>query len=147
MFLGSDFLKAKPARNPYVSWKKTKKGVLIFARWKKIDLDKTGTTVWEACDGRNTVGDIAQILHEKYMMSVSEAETSLSVYFEQLVKKGLVFMKPEETRARAEEPSERPPYNEAPPASEESTIFCGYCGTQNSRISNYCIKCGQKLVK
>jgi hypothetical protein len=81
------------------------------------------------------------------MMNVSEAETSLSVYFEQLVKKGLVFIEPEETRARAEELSERPPYNGMLPASDGSTIFCGYCGAQNSRISNYCLKCGQVLVK
>jgi len=148
VYLGSDFLKVKPARNPYVSWKKTKKGVMIFARGKKIDLDKTGATVWEACDGENTVEDIAQILHEKYMMNVSEAETSLSVYFEQLVKKGLVvFIKPEKTRARAEELSERPPYNGMLSASDGSMIFCGYCGAQNSGISNYCLKCGQRLVK
>ncbi len=147
MYFGSGFLKAKPARNPYVSWKETKKGVTIYTRGKKISLDNIGATVWEACDGRNTVEDIARILHEKYVMSVSEAETSLSIYFEQLVKKGLVFIKPEETRARAEELSERPPYSEMLPAYDGSTIFCGYCGAQNSRISNYCIKCGQKLVK
>jgi hypothetical protein len=147
-YLGSDFLKVKPARNPYVSWKKTKKGVRIFTSGKRFDLDKIGTAVWEACDGKNTVEDIAQILHEKYKMMMSEAETSLSVYFEQLVKKGLVVLPaPEETRARAEELSERPPYTEMLPASDGSVVFCGYCGAQNSRISNYCLRCGQKLVK
>ena len=148
MYVGSDFLKVKPARNPYVSWKKTRKGVRIFTGEKKIDLDKIGTTVWDACDGKNTVEDIAQILNEKYNMVMSEAERSLSVYFEQLVKKGLVvLLAPEETRARVEELSERPPYTEMLPASDESVVFCGYCGAQNSRITNYCLKCGQKLVK
>jgi len=147
MYLGSDFLKVKPARNPYVSWKKTKKGVRIFTGEKKINLDKIGTTVWEVCDGENTVEDIAKILNEKYKMMMNEAETSLSVYFEQLVKKGLVvLLTPEETRARVEELSERL-YSERLPASEGSVIFCGYCGAQNLRITNYCLKCGQKLKK
>ena len=148
MYFGSDFLKVKPARNPYVSWKKTKKGVRISTNEKKIILDKIGTTVWEACDGENTVKDIAQILHEKYNMAMSEAETSLSEYFEQLVKKGLVvLLTPDETQARVEETSERPPYTKILPAFNGSVVFCGFCGAQNSRISNYCLKCGQKLVK
>jgi hypothetical protein len=148
MYFGSDFLKVKPARNPYARWKKTKKGVRVITDEKKIDLDKIGTTVWEACDGENTVEDIAQILHEKYNMVMSEAERSLSVYFEQLAKRRLVvFPTPEETQARIEEPSERPPYTEMLPGSDMSIIFCGYCGTRNSRISNYCLRCGQKLEK
>jgi hypothetical protein len=148
VYFGSDFLKVKPARNPYVNWKKTKKGVRIFINEKKIDLDKVGTTVWEVCNGENTVEDIAQILHEKYNMTMSEAERSLSVYFEQLVKKGLVvLLMPEETQARVEELSERPPYAEMLSASDRFVVFCGYCGAQNSRISNYCLRCGQKLVK
>jgi hypothetical protein len=148
MYLGSDFLKVKPTRNPYVSWKKTKKGVRIFTSEKKIDLDKIGATVWEMCDGENTVEDIAQILHEKYEMMMSVAERSLSVYFEQLVKKGLVVLLGlEETQVRVEELSERSQYTETLPASDGSVVFCGYCGAQDSRISNYCLRCGQKLVK
>ncbi len=146
MFSGIDFLKVKPARNPYVNWKRTKKGVMVYAYGKKIDLDNIGATVWEACDGRNTVEDIARILNGKYMMTVGEAETSLSIYFEQLVKKGLVFMKLE-MQTRVEEPPERPPYGNVFSASDGATIFCGYCGAQNPRISNFCLKCGQRLVK
>ena len=135
MYSGSNFLKVKPTRSPYVSWKKTRKGVKIFTSEKKISLDKIGTTVWEMCDGKNTVEDIAQILHGKYNMMMSEAETALSVYFEQLIKKGLVVLPAfEETQTRVEE-------------SDGSIVFCGYCGAQNSRISNYCLRCGQKLVK
>ena len=148
MYLGSDFLKVKPARNPYVRWEKTEKGVRIITSEKKIELDKIGATVWEVCDGENTVEDIAQILHEKYKMMMTEAEMSLSVYFEQLAKKGfVVLIVPKEMRARIEELSERPPYTEMPPASDVSVVFCGYCGAKNSRISNYCLRCGQKLKK
>jgi len=144
---GSNFLGARPTRNPYVNWKETKKGVVIYLRGKKISLDNIGSTVWKACDGRNTVEDISRVLNERYMLSVGEAERSLNIYFEQLVKKGLVFIKFGETQATTERPPERPPYNGMLPASDGSTVFCGYCGTQNSKISNYCIKCGQKLVK
>ncbi len=148
VYLGSDFLKVRPARNPSVSWKRTRKGIRVTTGEKKFDLDKIGATVWEACDGGNTVGDIAQILHEKYRMIVSEAETTLRTYFEQLAQKGLVvFALPEEMRDRIEELPERPPYTEMPPASDVPVIFCGYCGTKNSRLSNYCLRCGQKLEK
>jgi len=34
-----------------------------------------------------------------------------------------------------------------PPASDVPVVFCGFCGAQNSRISNYCLRCGQKLEK
>ena len=146
-YLEGDFLRVKPTRNPYVSWKKTRKGVRIFTREKKIDLDSIGATVWDACDGKNTVEDIAQILHEQYSMMMGEAEASLRVYFEQLVKKGLVvLLEPQETQAGAEELSERP-YAEMLPTFDRSMVFCGYCGAQNSRNSNYCLRCGQKLVK
>jgi hypothetical protein len=144
---GSDFLKVKPTRNPYARWKKTKKGVRVTTSEKKIDLDKIGTTVWEACDGQNTVEDIAKILHEKYNMVMDEAETSLTVYFEQLAKRGLVVLRaPEETPARIQETYERP-YAEMLPKPDMTIVFCGYCGTRNSGISNYCLRCGQKLEK
>jgi hypothetical protein len=147
-YLGSDFLKARPARNPYVSWKKTRKGVRVFMDKKRIDLDKIGTTVWEMCDGENAVEDIAQTLHKEYNMIMSKAEESLRIYIEQLAKKGLiVLLTPKEKQNNAEEPSEKSLYTEMLPASDSSLVFCGYCGTQNFRISNYCLKCGQKLVK
>jgi len=148
VYLGSDFLKAKPARNPSIRWKRTRKGVRISTNKKRIDLDKIGATVWEMCDGENTVEDIAQTLREEYNMMMSEAEKSLSIYLEQLTKKGLiVILTLDGTQDRVEEPSEKSPYAETLPASDGSAVFCGYCGTQNSRISNYCIRCGQKLVK
>jgi hypothetical protein len=147
MYPGSDFLKVRPGRNPYARWKKTKKGVRVTTSEKKIDLDKIGTTVWEACDGQNTVEDIARILREKYNMVMKEAETSLIVYLEQLAKRGFVVLPaPEETQARIQETYERP-YAEMLPEPDMTVVFCGYCGTRNSRTSNYCLKCGQKLEK
>jgi hypothetical protein len=146
-YSGTDFFKVRPARNPYVRWNKTRKGVRITTSGKKIDLDNIGTTVWEACDGQNTVEDIAQILHEKYNMMMNEAEASLSVYFGQLSRRGLVVLPaPGETQARIEETSERP-YADMLPGSDMSVVFCGHCGTRNSSVSNYCLRCGQKLEK
>ncbi len=40
IYLESDFLKVKPARNPYARWKKIKKGVSIITHRRKIDLDR-----------------------------------------------------------------------------------------------------------
>jgi hypothetical protein len=148
VYLGTDFLKVKPARNPSIRWKRTRKGVKIFTIKKRIELDKIGATVWEMCDGENTVEDIAQALYREYNLMTGEAEKSLSIYLEQLVEKGLIVLPAfEETQARAEEPSEKSPQAKMLPTSDGSVVFCGYCGTQNSRTSNYCLRCGQKLVK
>ena len=71
---------------------------------KKIELDKIGSIVWELCDGKRTVKDIAKILHERYKLLLSEAEISLNTYFNSLSKRGLMgFVLPEKTRARFEE--------------------------------------------
>jgi len=142
-YLGSDFLRARPSRSPYVNWKRTKKGVTVYTGGKKISLDSIGATVWEACDGSNTVEDIARILNQRFMLGVGEAENSLSIYFGQLVKKRLIFLRFGEAQATTEGPL----FSEMPPMSNESTVFCGYCGAQNSGISNFCLKCGRRLVK
>ncbi len=98
------------------------------------------------CDGENTVEGIAQIIYKNLDVSMSEAKTSLSSYFEQLAKKGLiVFIVTMEMQDRIKELSEKLPYTVVPAGLY--VVFCGYCGAQNSKISNYCLRCGQKLRK
>jgi hypothetical protein len=68
---------------------------------RKIHLDTMGSIVWELCDGRKTVKNIADQLHERYKMLPSEAEISLNTYFNELAKRGLVaFMIPEEVASK-----------------------------------------------
>jgi len=121
----SIFLKAKPIRNPMLTWEKNKetrevtitvplkqtsqtnkakKGILdkIFPpepEKKIIKLDKVGSIVWELCDGERTIGEIANYLIEKYKIMPEEAEISLSAYFNQLSVRGLIgFILPEELK-------------------------------------------------
>jgi len=126
----SIFLKAKPVRNPTLTWEKdrktkevtimvplkkasqtskTKKGILdkLFPpepEKKIIKLDRVGSIVWELCDGERTIGDIANYLVEKYRIMPEEAEISLNAYFNQLSGRGLIgFILPEELKKRVEE--------------------------------------------
>jgi len=126
----SIFLKAKPVRNPALTWEKdkktkevtitvplrpasqaskTKKGILdkIFPpepEKKIIKLDRVGSIVWELCDGERTIGDIANYLVEKYKIMPEEAEISLNAYFNQLSGRGLIgFILPEELKKQMKE--------------------------------------------
>ena len=117
----NEFLKITPVRNPYLKWK-SEKGVVKISiprnkpekslvskiskppKEKKIELDKIGSIVWDLCDGKRTVEEVAGILHERYKLLKSEAELSLNTYFNSLSKRGLMgFILPEETRARFKE--------------------------------------------
>jgi hypothetical protein len=85
--------------------RRRRKGILKpstpLVRQRKIHLDTMGSIVWELCDGRKTVKDIVDQLHERYKMLSSEAEISLNTYFNELAKRGLVaFMIPEEVATR-----------------------------------------------
>ncbi len=121
----SEVLRMRPVRNPGVEWEKTGKGIRLIIplrepkakkekgimskivpqapKEKRIDLDKVGALVWDLCDGKNTVDDIARRLNEKYKLMPTEAELSLNTYLQQLSKRKLIgFIVPEETRVRLE---------------------------------------------
>ncbi len=106
-------LQSKPMRNPYVKWERYPSGeVAIFVKYKKglmrrilssfvklpeykkIALDKVGSYVWELCDGKHTVGEIADRLVEKYKLRRREAEVALIAYLQQLIKRGLIGLIP-----------------------------------------------------
>jgi len=68
---------------------------------KRIQLDEVGSTVWELCDGENTVKEIVDHLCQKYKLLPREAEVSLSSYLNTLAKRGLIgFIVPEEIQER-----------------------------------------------
>ena len=122
----SEFLKVTPVRNPGLKWekdedgniklimpleqletRKRKKGPSLFApappKERKIQLDTVGSIVWELCDGKRTVKDIVEYMHEEYKLMRSEVEISLNQYFNMLSKRGLLaYMVPEEMRDRWE---------------------------------------------
>ncbi len=109
-----DFLQLKPVRNPVLSWEKTRDEKtndevvkIIFpvkkGKWlqfwskiykipdkRRVALDKIGSFVWERCDGKRHVADIAQDLADSYKLVRQEAEISLIKYLQQLSKRGFI---------------------------------------------------------
>lgn len=64
---------------------------------KKVSLDELGTTVWNLCDGKNSVREIVGQFAEKYKLSRKEAEVSLTEFLRQMARKrliGLVISEP-----------------------------------------------------
>lgn len=55
-------------------------------------LDGLGREVYEACDGRRTVAQIATRFARAHRVSAAEAEQSVAAYFKTLMSKGLIAM-------------------------------------------------------
>jgi len=104
-----EVLKARPLRNPVVTWERNEQGevvlniplqkgrVLKALKWffpapdyKQLVLDEIGGDMWELCDGNNTIDQIRQHLSSKYKLERREAEASILEYLRQLAKRRLV---------------------------------------------------------
>lgn len=109
-------MNAVPIRNPLLQWRRDEDDCIIVAmerredwvgqamEWlfmvppkRKVELDDVGSTVWEACDGENTVNDIVEIVADEYKLSRREVEMSLTKYLRTLGQRKMVgFMIDEE---------------------------------------------------
>jgi hypothetical protein len=104
-----EILQLKPLRNPCLKWKKSETGEVVITlsleevkkkkflfrllpvpEEKKVSLDKIGTFVWEKCDGKHTVEQIAKELCDEYKMMRQEAEISLMTFLQQLSEKRFI---------------------------------------------------------
>ncbi|HVO76412.1 MAG TPA: PqqD family protein, partial [Candidatus Bathyarchaeia archaeon] len=50
----------------------------------KIQLDEIGSEVWLFCDGKRTVGEIAELAKEKFQERIEPCHERLGVFFRQL---------------------------------------------------------------
>ncbi|MFA0752043.1 MAG: hypothetical protein SLRJCFUN_002446 [Candidatus Fervidibacter sp.] len=97
----------RPERNDAILWEERDGTVILtvsrtdwlarFLRWltarplrRRIELDEIGSLVWKLCDGRHTVGEIAEELVQRYRLMKREALTSLAEFLTQLRRRGLV---------------------------------------------------------
>jgi hypothetical protein len=55
-------------------------------------LDELGAEVYELCDGKNSVGSIAEMFAVRHKVSLGEAEHSVSEYLKTMLKKGIIMM-------------------------------------------------------
>lgn len=110
-----EFLNTRPLRNPRLKWERNENDmVTVFISYKKgrfarifskipkekqVVLDKVGSHVWNFCDGKHTIEHIAESIHQKYKLTMEEAEAALRTYFNQLSERGLVgFILPQQNK-------------------------------------------------
>ena len=102
-------LASRPPRNDSLRWEEGDEGevrviverqetwkvkllskVFYIPKERKITLDEVGTEVWQMCNGRNSVGQMIDLLSEKYQLNRKEAEVSLLQYLKTLGQKRFV---------------------------------------------------------
>ncbi len=107
-------LGARPVRNTLVEWERRpaeddRPSVVLLrvprrsdrignlvARWfrlpshRKIELDRIGSDVWEACDGSRSVEGITRLVCDKYRLNRRQGETSVTAYLRLLAERRLI---------------------------------------------------------
>lgn len=70
----------------------------IFNTPKKttLDLDQLGSFVWKQCNGKKTIGDIAQKLKKNFPEEASPIEGRLITFIKILKNNGLIKLKPKD---------------------------------------------------
>jgi Coenzyme PQQ synthesis protein D (PqqD) len=69
---------------------------------RRIRLDRVGSAAWRACDGRRTVGEIADLLRDRFGNAVEPAEERLGMLVRRLQREGLLIYR--SARLGSEEP-------------------------------------------
>jgi Coenzyme PQQ synthesis protein D (PqqD) len=62
-------------------------------RFKKLQLDRLGTEVWEMINGRSTVERMVERFGKKHRLHPKEAEVAVTGFLRDLGKRGLIAMK------------------------------------------------------
>ena len=57
---------------------------------RKIELDELGSTVWKKIDGKRSTAEIIREFAAEQNISVQEAEQSITLFFRELGKRGLI---------------------------------------------------------
>lgn len=117
-------LALRPLRNPAVRWERKGDDDLVVITYKpkpfegrlrlvdklfglpsekKIELtDELSSAVWEMCDGKYTVAEIASFLSQKYKLGRRQAEVSVLAFLKTLQTKRLVGVPVDQARELAE---------------------------------------------
>jgi len=102
-------LRLYPVRNPAVRYETTEDGCVLLIvpvrprgllrllgklfklpREHRIELDETGSTVWNLCDGGHSVDAIVQRLTRQYKLERREAEYALFAFLDTLSRRGFI---------------------------------------------------------
>lgn len=60
---------------------------------RKLQLDRLGSIVWRMVDGRKSVAEIVRDFAEASGLTLQEAELSVTAFFRQLGRRGLLLMR------------------------------------------------------
>lgn len=60
---------------------------------RKLQLDRLGSMVWQLVDGKKNVGAIVKEFAEASGLTLQEAELSVTAFFRQLGRRGLISMR------------------------------------------------------
>jgi len=90
-----------PQRN--IKWEKKEDGLIVLLKEKfqnpllkkyllsrlknpyfRVKLDKIGSFVWEQCDGKNNIKEIADLLHDKFGEDIEPVYERISLFFQNL---------------------------------------------------------------
>lgn len=105
-----NLLELIPVKN--IEWEKTEEGLIVLLKPKfthpffkkhilprlkhpfyKVKLDDVGSFVWEWCDGKKTVKEIARGLKEKFGEKVEPLHNRLALYLQNLEKNRFIYFK------------------------------------------------------
>ena len=109
-------LACTPVRNNVISWEEDSSGHVeieyvlvlkplfysIFKRFtsesaaqprRKIQLDELGSSVWKMIDGRRSTSEIIIAFSAQQQISIQEAEQSVTAFFRELGKRGLIGLR------------------------------------------------------
>jgi hypothetical protein len=86
---------AKPERDPSVEWREEKTLLRLYRKGAEghhhlCDLNRTGETVWFACDGDRNLRDITRILQETYRVSHRQAYLDCLCFLVELKNRGAI---------------------------------------------------------
>ena len=86
--------KLKPERHPSVTCNNEGSGMTVFYMHGKTEplfaMNRTGKTIWDACNGKNRLKDIATILSQKYEVSIEQSYFDVFIALRDLRNRGTV---------------------------------------------------------
>ncbi len=86
--------KLRPEKHPSVTCKNEGNGMTVLYKYGKAKplfaMNRTGETIWDACNGENTLKDISMILCQKYEVSLDQSYFDVFIALRALRVRGAV---------------------------------------------------------
>jgi hypothetical protein len=89
--------RSRPFRHPAYTWKCSGDKIFFYFKGKSkprplFTINPVGRTIWEGCNGKNTPNEIANLLHEHFLVSPHKAYIDCLSFLAVLKDKGLILL-------------------------------------------------------